>query len=278
MVTRRTVLAVATAALLAGCSSEDSAVAGLQKRYAAEAGVSSVTLSTFTPNEAVGTKNWRGDVAFSPSTTPEQQGSLIARFFEYAQSAGLAARDMSAISFAGPHGASVIVRFLMLDGEQSTEVATLVAAAPGASATIEVGSPLPSLRIASTVTRQEAMNVVRSVAWMANVPAAEHFTTQLSVSDHQVPYPYTVSADHHVGAAEARFAVVVQAWLASHPTVGFVLPFSSADNARIIAYTVADESAGIQSLARSAREAGIVTGIDGYLSEGGVPYLSIPRQ
>lgn len=277
MVTRRTVLAVATAALLAGCSSEDSRVAGLQKRYAAEAGVSSVTLSTFTPNEAIFTKNAEGDVTLAEDTTTEQQAALVARFFEYAQSAGLTNRDLAGINFHMPHGSSLTIRSLMLDSAQSTEVVTALAAVPGASATVEIGAPLPWNRIDSTVNREVAKNIVASAALVAVVPYGPLFSTEVTVSDKAVN-TYTVMADHRIGVGELRFAAEVQAWLATHPTDGFILPFSSAENARIDVTTVADESEGVRALARSARAAGIGNEVDAYLVHGGVPYLSVPRQ
>jgi hypothetical protein len=277
MVTRRTVLAVAAAALLAGCSSEDSAVAGLQKRYAAEAGVSSVTLSTFTPNEGIFTKDARGDVTLAEDTTTEQQAALVARFFEYAQSAGLTTQHLAEINFHMPHGSSVTIRFLMLDSAQSTEVVTALAVVPGASATVEVGAPLPGIWIDSTVNREVAKNIVASAALVAAVPYGQLFSTEVSVGDRAVN-AYTVLADHRIGVGELRFAAVVQAWLATHPTDGFILPFSSADNARIVIRTVADESEGIRALAGSARAAGIGNRIDAYLVHGAAAYLSIPRQ
>jgi hypothetical protein len=277
MVTRRTVLAVAAAALLAGCSSVDSAVAGLQKRYAAEAGVSSVTLSTSTQNEAIFAKNARGDVTLAEDTTTEQQAALVARFFEYAQGAGLKTNDLAEINFHMPHGSSLTIRFLMLDSAQSTEVVTALAAVPGASATVEIGAPLPGIWIDSTVNREVAKNIVASAALVAAVPYGPLFSTEVSVGD-QAVHTYTVMADHRIGVGELRFAAEVQAWLATHPTDGFILPFSSADNASIDVTTVADESEGVRALARSARAAGIRNEVDAYLVQGRVPYLSIPRQ
>jgi len=277
MVTRRTVLAVATAALLAGCSSEESRVAGLQRRYAAEVGVSSVTLSTFTPNEAIFAKNAEGDVTLAQDTTTEQQAALVARFFEYAQGAGLTTHDLAEINFHMPHGSSLTIRFLMLDSAQSTEVVTALAAVPGASATVEGGAPLPWNRIISTVRRETAKNIVGSAALVSAVPYGPLFSTEVTVSDKAV-HTYTVLADHRIGVGELPFAAEVQAWLATHPTDGFILPFSSADNARIAIRTVADESEGVRALARSARSAGIGNRIDAYLVHGAAAYLSIPRQ
>jgi hypothetical protein len=275
MVTRRTVLAVATAALLAGCSSQDSRVAGLQKRYAAEAGVSSVTLSTFTPNESIFAKKAEGDVTLAEDTTTEQQAVLVARFFEYAQGAGLTTHDLAEINFHMPHGSSLTIRFLMLDSAQSTEVVTALAAVPGASATVE--GPLPCTRIDSPVNRETAKNIVASAALVSAVPYGPLFSTEVTVSDKAV-HTYTVMADHRIGAGELGFAAEVQAWLATHPTEGFILPFSSAENASITIRTVADESEGVRALARSARAAGIGNEVDAYLVQGRVPYLSIPRQ
>jgi hypothetical protein len=277
MVTRRAVLAVAAAALLAGCSSEDSAVAGLQKRYAAEAGVSSVTLSTFTPNEGIFTKDARGEVTLAEDTTTEQQAVLVARFFEYAQSAGLTTQHLAEITFHMPHGSSLTIRFLMLDSARSTEVVTALAAVPGASATVEVGAPLPWNRIMSTVTRETAKDIVGSAALVSAVPFGPLFSTEMTVGDKAVN-PYTVLADHHIGVGEVRFAADVAAWLATHPTEGFILPFSSADNTRMVVVTLADESEGVRALASSARAAGIGNEVDAYLVNGAVAYLSIPRQ
>ena len=277
MVTRRTVLALTAAALVAGCSSEDSAVPALQKRYAAEAGVSSVTLSTFTPNEGIFTKDWRGEVTLADGLTVEQQSALVARFFEYAQSAGLTSQHLAEIIFHMPQGSPLTIRFLLLDGAQSTEVVTALAAVPGASATVEVGVPLPWNRITSTVTRETAKNIAGSTALVSAVPYGPLFSTQVAVGDREVN-PYTVLADHDIGVGELLFAADVQAWLATHPTEGFILPFSSADNARIVIRTVADESEGVRALASSARAAGIGTGIDAYLVRGSSAYLSIPRQ
>lgn len=269
-------LAVAAAALLAGCSSEDSAVPTLQQRYGAEAGVSSVTLSTFTPNEAMFTKNVQGDATLAEDTTTQQQTVLVGRFFEYALAAGLTAAHLASITFHLPHGSSATVRFMTLDSAQSAEVVAALAAVPGGGATVEVGAPLPWIRIASTVSRDAAQNILASATLVAGVPYGKLFSTEVSVSDRKTN-PYTVVADHQIGAGELRFAADVQAWLASHPTDGFILPFSTSDTARIAVRTVADESDGIRALGNSARAAGIKNRIDAYRTDGSAPYLSIPR-
>ena len=277
MVTRRTVLTLTAAALLAGCSSEDSAVPVLQERYAAEEGVSSVTLSTFTPDEGIFTKDWRGEVTLADGLTVEQQSALVARFSEYARSAGLTTQHLTELAFHMPRSSSLTMRFLLLDSAQSTEVVTALAAVPGASATVEVGVPLPSNRITSTVTREVAQNIVGSATLLAGLPYGPLFTTEVAVGDKAVN-PYTVLADHLIGDGELQFAADLQAWLATHPTEGVILPFSSADNARIVLRTVADESEGVRTLGSSARAAGIGTMIDAYLVHGSTAYVSIPRQ
>jgi hypothetical protein len=268
--------ASAAVSLLGGCSQAvDGQTSKVQKRVGAETGVESIDMTTDLPNETIYFKNWSGKVVFSEKATDEQVGALIGLFFKYAKEAGLGVDNMTSATFRTHRGGYLDVRRLMLDTSQAAQAGVAMSAMPQATLAVSSGSGRPCLDASSTVMRDSAKDLTRSAALMFTAPALDLFETTLTISDHGNPHPYTVYATHRLTVADLGFAATCHRWVMTHPTTGFVLPFSTQANAHIMAYTDTDLTAEVKALAAAARDAGVTSVVDAYLNTGSTPYLTI---
>lgn len=275
-VARRTLIGAAAATLLTACSSEQSRSADLQKQFAREAGVTSVTLTTYTPNESIFLTYWKGEATLADDLSGDEQGRLLARFFELATAAGLTVDHMSGVTFHLPAATSVSVSHLLLDANQAAEAVQLVHHWEGATATVGTGIGKPSLWVRNVVSREEALDVVRSAASLEALVWPASFTTEVSLLDGKVPDGYTVWTDRPVSASDLSFMVPVGAWLTAYGAAGFTLGFTSTDRVRLVVDTSSDESASLKGLIQTANAMDVSFELTATRVGQSSPYLTSP--
>jgi len=277
MITRRVVILASAALALAGCSSVDSSIANVQRRYAAQQGVAAVILTAYIPNESIWDKAYEGKITFTADATVERQGTLIALLFDYLRDAGLDPLWMHGMTFTTAQGVSVSFGEAVHDANLATEVAAVVASTPGASLSIDyLGPPLPVLNIDWKVSTEEAKDLVHSVARISAVIKNPSLDIGAGVNDCCDINGFDVSADRPITTQELAFAAALQAWMPTHGVVGLVLPFNERDD-WITIHTIENQTADLRVLIQWARSVGIKNRVDAYLEHAATPYLTIPR-
>jgi len=277
MMSRRGLLGmIATIGALAGCSTVSSGASKLQKSYAAETGVASVTVTSRSQQNTINHDVWSADVSFGNGLSTDRQSQLLARFFELATSAGLPADRFDSAIFRWATGAS-LATYILLDANQSGELIATMSQAGDATASVAVGNP-PLFGVQFVRDAQDAVAFLDAAQPLVSVPRAASFVTSVIVET-AIALPsqgFRLRSDSALTEGYARLLVFLRSWLSAHRVLAFDIPLSRDVDGVLSVTTSDDQTAPVRALAAMVRTAGIPARVDGYLAGGADPYVSIP--
>ena len=277
MMSRRGLLGmVAVVGALAGCSTVSSGAAKLQKSYAAEDGVASVTVTSRWQQETILHDIWSADVSFADGLTADRMAQLLARFFQLATSAGLSADRFDTATFGWSTGAALSTS-VMLDASQSAELMATMTSQTGASGSVAAGTP-PLFGMRWVRDAQDAVAFLDAAQPLVSVPRAASFVTSVIVET-AIALPsqgFRLRSDSALTEGYARLLVFLRSWLSAHRVLAFDIPLSRDVDGVLSVTTSDDQTAPVRALAAMVRTAGIPARVDGYLAGGADPYVSIP--
>lgn len=277
MMSRRGLLGmVAVAGALAGCSTVSSGASKLQKSYAAETGVASVSVLSSWQQETILYDIWSADVLFADGLAADRKAQLIARFFELASRAGLPSDRFEYVGFRWAKETHLTAR-IPLDAGQSAELLGTIGQAEDGGGSVSAGSP-PHFGVLWVRDAQDGVAFLDAAQPLLSVPRGASFFTHIAVESKMVlpSEGFRLSSDRALTEGDLRLLSFLRSWLPAHRALSFDIPLSRDVDGVLMVTTPDDQTAAVRQLAAVVRTAGIPATINGYRLGSTDPYVSIP--
>jgi hypothetical protein len=277
MMSRRGLLGmVAVIGALAGCSTVSSGASKLQKSYAAETGVASVSVISRWQQETIFHDIWSADVSFVDGLAADRKAQLIARFFELASRAGLPSDRFDYVIFRWAPGTDLTTSIL-LDAGQSAELLGTIGQAAGGGGSVDAGRP-PDFGVLWVRDAQDGVAFLDAAQPLLSVPRAASFFTSIAVESKMLlpSQGFRLMSDRALTEGDLRLLSFLRSWLPAHRVLSFRIPLSRDVDGVLRVTTPDDQTAAVRQLAAVVRTAGIPATINGYKLGDTDPYVSIP--